>query len=272
MKAKHDFTYRKEKVRIACYSASDFMYRCIQHTDTFYEIDLLQYIRFALKDRPGLVMDVGANIGNHSVFFGKFMKRSVICFEPNPVLHAILEQNLQVNGVTYRLYPIGLGEREGQFIVDSRHEGAVHNIGGAKLQESSQGTIAVRPLDAYLTQFQRDRIAAIKADIEGMEPAMLRGARSFLERHKPDLFLETIDAACLKQIEDILRPMGYVGIASHGECPPVWHFSHRSHLALYQRLRLRSYVFGRSVVHFLATSKLTKIPRKLFRSIKKRIV
>lgn len=44
--------------------------------------------------------DVGANVGIYSVLFGrKFAAGKVKVFEPNVFLHALLTQNLDLNGV-----------------------------------------------------------------------------------------------------------------------------------------------------------------------------
>jgi FkbM family methyltransferase len=49
--------------------------------------------------RPGSIMlDVGANIGNHTIYAAKFLgARRIICIEPNPEAIMILRINVDLN-------------------------------------------------------------------------------------------------------------------------------------------------------------------------------
>ena len=49
----------------------------------YYERELLIAMASIVKNRTGTVLDVGANMGNHTIFFSRFFKR-VISFEPVP--------------------------------------------------------------------------------------------------------------------------------------------------------------------------------------------
>ena len=48
----------------------------------------------------GIAIDIGANIGNHSVFFSKFFKK-VYSFEPNPKTFELLKINAKLNNNIY---------------------------------------------------------------------------------------------------------------------------------------------------------------------------
>lgn len=52
---------------IQCCSEQDLLYRGFALTGDFYEIVLLEYIK-GLKIE-GTYIDIGANIGNHAIFF-----------------------------------------------------------------------------------------------------------------------------------------------------------------------------------------------------------
>ena len=78
---------------------------------------------------------------------------------------------------------------------------------------------------------------AIKADIEGMEPEMLRGRLDTLKKFKPDIFLEISTNDIMAEIEGILYPLGYKKLCSHA-ATPVWHFSHISKLSPTRRIVL----------------------------------
>ncbi len=236
------FKLGSKKVSIEGYSKNDWIYKSIIKRETFYEIELLEYIRFALRKRSGFILDVGANIGNHSVFFGLIMDRKVVCFEPNPSVFEILERNLNNNHIIYEAFNLGLGAEDASFVINDRHEGARENIGAVRLSKSVGGQIVVKPLDKVFNEikFKRDGLVAIKADIEGMEPEMLEGAIEILKNHKPELFVEINDGASMKKIERILSRLDYKKLYSYADSP-VWHFSHVTNLSNLRWLELTVY-------------------------------
>ncbi len=62
----------------------------------FYERELLQGMCALVKDKNGIALDIGANIGNHSLFFSKQFD-AVISFEPVPNNYLLLKANLFLN-------------------------------------------------------------------------------------------------------------------------------------------------------------------------------
>ncbi|ATI03997.1 MULTISPECIES: FkbM family methyltransferase [Cycloclasticus] len=231
-----------KKIALEGYSQNDWIYKSIIKKKTFYEIELLKYMKFALRKRSGFILDVGANIGNHSVFFGLIMNRKVVCFEANPSVFGILERNLNKNHVIYEAFNFGLGAEDASFEINETHEGAKDNIGAVKLSKALGGEIRVKPLDKVFNEikFQRDGLVAIKVDIEGMEPAMLKGATGVLKNYRPDLFVEINDDAAMKKIERILFQLDYKKLYSYADSP-VWHFSHATSLSNLRWLELTLY-------------------------------
>ena len=249
---KTHFNFSNKTITINGYSKDDWIFSSIATNKTFYEVDLLKYMRFALSQQTGHILDIGANIGNHSVFFGKIMNLNVLCFEPNPPIFQILEENLSTNNVKYKAYCIGLGAHSGQYSIDDTHAAAEGNIGAAKLFASSNGQIIVKTLDKVLEIGVDDcsRIIAIKADIEGMEAEMLKGGIETLKTYKPDLFLEINDESLMQEIESIIYPLGYKKLYAFAGTP-VWHFSHSSKLSIRQKYRLWTYykaIKGKSLI------------------------
>ncbi|HEY9052263.1 MAG TPA: FkbM family methyltransferase [Gammaproteobacteria bacterium] len=244
-----EFNYSGRKVSIIGYSDQDWIYQLVNKSGTFYEIDLLEYIRYVLQNKKGLILDIGANIGNHSVYFGLFAGRSVASFEPNPNVSPILECNLSANNVHHKIYKFGLGSSDGVFEIETP-DGMTNNIGATKLVQKENGLIQVRKLDDVIynvaNAFSGDDVVAIKADIEGMEAEMLRGARATLEKYKPDLFLEISDSQAMAEIESILYPLGYQKIVSWASTP-VWHFVHSEKYSSGVRIRLLAYISAKKL-------------------------
>ncbi|MGA2887234.1 MAG: FkbM family methyltransferase [Terracidiphilus sp.] len=155
------------------------------------EIDvLLGMLRF-----PGLVIDVGANMGVHTVPLAKELARqgrSMLAFEPQPVIFQQLCANLALNGLmNVQAFPYACGSKPGvvSFTApDYRREG---NFGGVSM--SAQGgifsvvTAPCHPLDEIVQEAQ---VALIKIDVEGFELEVLKGAKDVVARSHPVMYLE----------------------------------------------------------------------------------
>ena len=63
-------------------SSEDPIQDSVRQNGEFHEGRMLEELGRHLP--PGVIVDVGANIGNHSVFFGAICGRRVLAFEPNP--------------------------------------------------------------------------------------------------------------------------------------------------------------------------------------------
>ena len=254
-------------------SDSDHIFSIIKRTNSFYELDLLRYINFALCRRKGFVLDVGANIGNHSVYFAKAMKRKVVCVEPNPEVIPTLQHNLDSNAAEHLIYKCGLGESDGKFRVDNKNPAYENNCGAASLVKDMSGNIPVHTLDGLVDgmvkRLSGQPLVAIKADVEGMEAAVLKGAIGTLARFKPDLFLEVTDPEAMSSLEEILTPLNYKRLYAHA-ITPVWHFAHTDVLS--RRRRAALYVYEKVRVGGNRTKYyMTQIKVRLVRCIAARL-
>ena len=140
---------------------------------------------------PGdTVVDAGANIGTHSLAFARLVgpTGAVLSFEPQRVIFQILCANFAVNGVLHgHAYNMALGAEDGLLHMPRVDYGARRNFGAVSLADSGRGDVVqVAPLDSLDLPACR----LIKADVEGMEREVLRGAQRTIERHRPFLYLE----------------------------------------------------------------------------------
>ena len=141
--------------------------------------------------RPGLtVIDAGANIGTHTLYFADAVGTSgrVLAFEPQRFLYNILCGNIALNGhANIVAENAALGSEPGRIVVPAIDYDRVGNFGGVTLGRTQAGNeVPVRTLDSYRV----DSCQLIKIDVEGMEKDVLAGAVSLLERHQPFLYVE----------------------------------------------------------------------------------
>ncbi|MDA0323744.1 MAG: FkbM family methyltransferase [Verrucomicrobia bacterium] len=228
------FVYRKKAFEFHGVSSGDSIQSAIGRNRTFYEVDLLEYL-FSLRAYLGransVAVDVGANIGNHAVFFRTFLTDHVICVEPNPSVLPVLEQNLRKNIHGFDIVPCALGASEGSgsLVLPADH---ADDAGMARIDRHDEaGTIGIRPLDAVLSEWSQrqsnDMVPVmIKIDVEGMELEVLKGAGDTIARYHPHLLLEAATDADYAALSDHLGGMGYQALARWARTP-VYHFAWR---------------------------------------------
>lgn len=168
----------------------------------FYEMSELSKLRRIFTEGDVFV-DVGANVGNHTLFAAKFLKAGkVIPFEPNPRAFSLLIQNVLVNGLAdiVDMTKLGVGVSDvktGGFAMQDRDR----NLGGAKMLEG-QGDLDVYPLDDLLGEETPD---FIKIDVEGMELQVLAGMGDLLKRCRPVMMIEvdnTVEDTFMKWVAE----------------------------------------------------------------------
>jgi len=161
----------------------------------FYELRQLLSHR-DLISMDSTVVDVGANIGNHTMFYAwHTYAKAVYPIEPNQRSMLMLDANIRANpppraNIDCKYLGVAAGSRKG---AARSTEISNNNLGAAKLlpvDVNDQGTIPVIPLDSM--EFDGS-ISFIKIDVEGMELAVLSGAENILKKHRPAVAIEIFD-------------------------------------------------------------------------------
>lgn len=188
------------------------------------EINQLNRVFRKLNLEGELALDVGANIGNHTVrLFSDFFK-NVFCFEPNPKTFEALEINVK-DLEHVQCFNYGLGSRVDKLPFRRNDT----NIGASKIIVDSTNTddtnvimIEVFPLDKIKLG---KPVSLIKLDIEGHEHEFLKGAEKTIRTDIPlILFEENFEntdhygkSKVIKQLEDwgydfyVFKPNYYFG-------------------------------------------------------------
>lgn len=178
----------------------------------FYEQDLLEDATMRLRGK-GVVIDVGAHIGNHTLWFARVVNRPVISLEPNPVAFRQLVQNLRVNNVrNVKAVNAAAGAKPGSATVHMDNPG---NTGMAYVTYSKKGETEVVTLDSLT----RDPVALIKVDVEGNELEVLKGAQRILETYHPILYIEAHDDEKRSKIESFLAKFDYEPFGQYAITP-----------------------------------------------------
>lgn len=169
----------------------------------FYEADLLHRLVELFKhlSQQGIALDVGANIGNHSVFLSAYFEK-VIAFEPNPLPFEFLKFNSKLTRGNITPYKFGLSDTNHQIHITN----ADGNLGKTSLTQAS-GTSIAADVFQYDCLGIDESIALVKIDVEGHELNVLRGTRNLLAKQSPVLIIET--ELPNRQLELFLFEFGY---------------------------------------------------------------
>lgn len=199
------FPYETRTYTLSTVFEKEFIFEKIRRTGTFYELKLLKVI--ASLGLSGVYVDVGANIGNHTVFFlNECPSTEVISIEPEPTLYTLLDFNILQNKIDkkpYTTWACAVGDKECfiSLITDT------HNMGSTSVDKNSlEGRIPCRTLDSLVSS--KD-VVLLKLDTEGYEDRVLLGATQLLKRCSPVVVCETTTEEDFQRIDSFLRDFGY---------------------------------------------------------------
>lgn len=181
----------------------DDLSRAILRNGDFWEFDILDYIRDNYP-KQHTIIDVGANIGNHSLYFSQYLNYTqIISFEP-------IEENFQLLVKNMRnSFMVGLNK-----YAVSDHSGSVFMT----RDKSNYGAHEVRPDGieevpcVSIDKLGLMDVSLIKIDAEWHEPQVLDGASETIYRCLPLILIEDV-----KREYSSLFPRGYemVGAWDH---------------------------------------------------------
>tara|TARA_Y100000022_G_scaffold161429_1_gene144519 strand:- start:624 stop:1505 length:882 start_codon:yes stop_codon:yes gene_type:complete len=181
------------------------------------ELEVLNnFIKSRIKN-PSTALDIGANIGNHSVRLFSKLFSHVHCFEPNEKSFELLKINVNdLSNVT--IHNIGLSNKSD----DLSFKEIKTNMGSSKIDlkdydgdknsnpNVSLKKIKVKELDSFLDTI-KGRIDFIKIDVEGHELEALQGAKKTIRKFNPIIGFEEnhVKKNGYSKVMDFLKNKGY---------------------------------------------------------------
>lgn len=177
-----------------CKYQGDF--KCFIDWSAFYygayskdELTILEQL--SLMTPKTCVLDIGANIGHHSLFFSTIFKK-VHSFEPLPFLADEIARKIKINKLrNIHIHRVALGERT---TMEKFYPPTTNNTGtGSFINNNNHAKpieIQVFNADEYIKTQSINDIHLIKIDVEGYEVHVIRGLAETLIINRPIVFFE----------------------------------------------------------------------------------
>lgn len=137
------------------------------------------------------VLDIGANIGSHTVPLAQHVGPNgrVYAFEPQRVVFQLLCANVALNSLTnVECHWAALAESPGTVLIPEIDYTREANYGAIEISKFAVG----RPVPKITLDdlVSLPRVDLIKIDVEGMEERVIRGGSEFFKKFRPLLYVE----------------------------------------------------------------------------------
>ena len=176
-----------------------------------FEKFLVSYLRHFINPNKN-VLDVGANIGTHSVLYSNYINSSstVYSFEPQKVVFDILCQNIELNNCKNIVpFNVGCSNVNSVFYMNACYENK-DNHGAFRIDSTLNETNGLKIECSVLDELDIANVGYVKIDVEGHEYEALLGMKQLLLRDRPVIMIEIHDS-CATKIDTVslLIELGY---------------------------------------------------------------
>jgi FkbM family methyltransferase len=208
------------------YNNSDvWVGRSIEKFGEFSESEV-QVFRDAIKEGD-VVLDVGANIGCHTVAFSRLVGNAglVYAFEPERLNFNTMCGNIAINNIMNVFpYQKAVGSNSGFILVPELDQNLTVNFGGLTLIGDYSKCPNYKVEIIKIDDMSFSKLNFIKMDIEGMERFAIEGAKNTINQFKPILYVEddreenhaeligllkSINYKCYKHLAPMFNPENY---------------------------------------------------------------
>ena len=177
---------------------------------SFYELAELEFVSENLGNKNIVVADVGANIGNHALYFAKVMNvAKVIPTEFHPSVIQQLKKHIsmnQANNIDLSKLGYAVGKTRGKAVIAEHpaKDWCLTEISMVDSKLAIAAEIEVMPLDELISE----KIGFIKIDVQGSEIDALEGGRNLFLTSKPDALIE-VTKLHVKEFMKFVEEIGF---------------------------------------------------------------
>lgn len=164
------------------------------------------------------IVDVGANTGVFGLAAMALNPRSeVMAIEPVPNIYAKLVANVELNRFPIKTINMAASDTDGEVTIyavklehsySSSLEPRMIDALGPDFEVAETRVTGVR-LDTLFDDVAFERVDLLKIDVERHEPMVLAGMRRHLERDRPAMIIEILDAEIGAAVQKQIAGLGY---------------------------------------------------------------
>lgn len=190
------------------YESPEIISDHIRHHNQYYEFDIFDGWRHHFPT-DGLMLDLGANIGNHALMFkNSFPDLEIWSFEPMLENFLLLKANTK-NFKDIISINIGVGSRTDVVNFDLTEFTSKNNSGAIRISKTKGNQNLVIALDDI--SFENKKITFVKIDVEGYELSCVEGMVNLIKQHKPAFWVEDYNHAygLTNSSVNLLQQLGY---------------------------------------------------------------
>lgn len=184
------------------------------------------------KGANGVILDVGANIGNYSKRLKLLNPElQLYCFEPHPRTFQKLMAN--VDPLAIKTFNLGVGSANGVLkLYDyesgdgsehaSLYKDVIEQLHKGKAVEHA---VEIITLDEFALEYEFDRVLLLKIDTEGHELEVLKGFEDFIRQNKVDIIhfefneMNVVSKVFFKDFWDFLPHYDFYRLVRDGLVP-----------------------------------------------------
>lgn len=168
-----------------------------------YEPELIDAYTPLIKDQNYTIIDIGANIGAHTLYFAKLTgaKGRILAIEPTSFAFKKLQTNISHNPkvskkveayqvlLTNPLAQIGVENISSSWNIGEKITSQQRNPFDGGFSKSTEKALKLT-LDQFVEKHNLDKIDLIKLDVDGNEIDILKGAKETFKKFQPILLVE----------------------------------------------------------------------------------
>ena len=164
-----------------------------------YEKQILETLKDCIFNKidaqNSVCLDIGANIGNHTLYFAQFFNK-VYSFEPHPEIFELLKFNVRKSN-NVKIFQFGLSNKNDEMIIatdQDTHYGmsSLRNKTNLKSEKDANTfNVQVKKFDDFFNNINdKNNISFVKLDIEDHEFYALQEMKKTLKQNSPIICFE----------------------------------------------------------------------------------
>lgn len=154
--------------------------------------------RFYKNYRVSKIFDVGANIGQTSLFLNNhFPQATILAFEPVKSTYDVLCQRTQ-NLRNIQGFNLALGSQDAQKLILTRGNSELNSLVGAiekleKEENQELETVTITTIDRFCHDHDIQKIDLLKMDVQGYEMEILYGSEKYIRNNLISFIYSEVD-------------------------------------------------------------------------------